>query len=75
MALGKCSSETEHSGVNRTADFAMSCYSNDDDLRYEFTMSVPGVTSGWGMQRLELVYTIHIISSSCLEPFPSSVRL
>jgi len=39
-------------GVDRTKDFAMMCYSDDDDdLRSQFTTSVPGVTSApvWGI--------------------------
>ena len=48
-------------GVDRTRDFAMLCYSsNRDDLRCEFTRSTPGVTSGWGTwQKTGLVYTNH----------------
>ena len=44
-------------GVDRTKDFAMLCYSNDDDdLRCEFTTSVPG-SNAWGSwHRTGLVY-------------------
>ena len=48
-------------GVDRTKDFAMLCYSNDDDdLRCEFTTSVPGSCHAWGSwHRTGLVYTNH----------------
>ena len=49
-------------GVDRTRDFAMLCYSkgdDDDDLSCEFTTSVPGST-GWGTwNKSGLVYTNH----------------
>ena len=50
-------------GVDRTRDFAMMCYSNDDnDLRSEFTTSVLGVasTSVWGTW-----HTTGFIHTSC----------
>ena len=48
-------------GVDRTKDFAMLCYSNDDnDLRCDFTTSAPGFTSDWGTwHKTGLVYTNH----------------
>ena len=48
-------------GVDRTRDFAMLCYSsNHGDLRCEFTRSAPSVTTGWGTwQTTGLVYTNH----------------
>ena len=60
-------------GVDRTRDFAMLCYSNShDDLRCEFTISAPGVTSGWGTwQKIGLVYTNH---GPQLRRPPSSTR-
>ena len=49
-------------GVDRTRDFAMLCYSkgdDDNDLGCEFTTSVPGFT-GWGTwNKSGLVYTNH----------------
>ena len=48
-------------GVDRTRDFAMLCYSNDDDNdpSCEFTTSVPGAT-GWGSwNKTGMIYTNH----------------
>ena len=48
-------------GVDRTKDFAMVAYSNDDDdLTTEFTISDPGVTSPWGTWR-----TSGVVSTNC----------
>jgi len=50
-------------GVDRTSDFAMMCYSNDDDdLRSEFTASVLGVASAsvWGTW-----HTTGFVHTSC----------
>ena len=48
-------------GIDRTKDFAMLCYSNDDDdLRCEFTTSAPGSSHAWGSwHRTGLVYVNH----------------
>ena len=47
-------------GIDRTRDFAMLCYSNDDDdLRCEFTTSVPGVADWGTWHKTGLVYTNH----------------
>ena len=47
-------------GVDRTKDFAMLCYSNDDDdLRCEFTTSVPGSYAWGSWHRTGFVYTNH----------------
>ena len=59
-------------GIDRTRDFAMLCYSNgDDDLGCEFITSVPGAT-GWGTwHKTGLVYTNH--GPQLLSP-PSSTQ-
>lgn len=48
-------------GVDRTKDFAMLCYSNDDyNLGCEFTASAPGTAPDWGTwKKTGLVYTNH----------------
>ena len=48
-------------GVDRTKDFAMFCYSSDHDgLECEFTKSSPGVASGgWTWRNIGSVYTNH----------------
>lgn len=48
-------------GVDKTRDFAMFCYSNgDDDLRCQFTTSASGAGSDWGTwHKTGLVYTNH----------------
>lgn len=47
-------------GVDRTRDFAMLCYSNDDDdLRCEFTTSAPGVADWGAWHKTGLVHTNH----------------
>lgn len=46
-------------GIDRTKDFAMLCYSNDTiDLKCDFTTSVPGGASVWGTwHKTGLVFT------------------
>ena len=70
-------------GVDRTKDFAMLCYSNDDnDLKCDFTTSPPGFTSDWGIwHKRGLVHTNHgpqLYSSpsplTADSPFPSNGR-
>lgn len=48
-------------GVDRTRDFAMFCYSNgDDDLKCQFTTSASGAGPDWGTwHKTGLVYTNH----------------
>ncbi|KAF9785317.1 hypothetical protein BJ322DRAFT_824180 [Thelephora terrestris] len=59
-------------GVDRTRDFAMMCYSNgDDDLECQFTTSAPGATDWGTWQKTGLVYTNHGPQLRCP---PSSVQ-
>ena len=47
-------------GVDRTKDFAMLCYSNDDDdLRCEFTTPAPGSYAWGSWHKTGFVYTNH----------------
>lgn len=61
-------------GVDRTKDFAMLCYSNDnDDLRCEFITPAPGSDSNWGTwHKTGFVHT-NLGPQSRSTPFPTSV--